>query len=145
MWPDGPCRWGLNGMLRKWFSAWATWPSGGHSNFWVGYWNFIAGIKYLKFKTQWKVFLSPAYPAAQKSACFPFKPKLGLRMRHMSLKSKKHNVGAYFCHCMTVRLLGIIRIYNQQCGNKVTLFTAHYLFTALVTAILNFSYLHLDG
>jgi hypothetical protein len=41
------------------------------------------------------------------------------------LTSDNHYVGAYLCCCVTVRLLGIIRIcileyINQQCGNKVT-------------------------
>jgi hypothetical protein len=39
------------------------------------------------WKTESKVPLSPAYPTEQKSSCFLFKPKQGLQMKHMLLKS----------------------------------------------------------
>ena len=64
-----------------------------------------------EFKTEPKVSLSPCYSAAQNYPCFLVKLKQGLRMRQMLLKSGKHNVGACVCHGVTVRLLGIIRIY----------------------------------
>jgi hypothetical protein len=40
-----------------------------------------------------------------------FKGKQGLRMRQMLLYSDTHNVGAYLCRCVTVRLVEIIRVY----------------------------------
>jgi hypothetical protein len=41
-------------------------------------------------------------------------PKQGLRMRQVLPKSDRYNVGAYLCHCMTVRLLGIVRVHVLQ-------------------------------
>ena len=76
--------------------------------------NFGVAIKYFKFKTESNISLSSTYPATQKSFCFLFKPKQGLTIRQMLLKNDKHNVGAYLCRSVTVRLVAIINIYTLE-------------------------------
>jgi hypothetical protein len=56
-------------------------------------------IKYCRFRSESNVSLSPAHAAAQKSSCFLFNPKQGLRMRQMSLQIDRRNVGAYLYRC----------------------------------------------
>jgi hypothetical protein len=41
---------------------------------------------------------------------------LNMSFVRMLLKSDKRNLGTHFCHCLTVRLLGTIRIYTLECN-----------------------------
>jgi len=64
--PQG--RWGIHKVSEK--PEENDGKLGGHSNFWVGRGNFTAWIKYFKFKTESKVPLSSAPPAAQKAKLY---------------------------------------------------------------------------
>ena len=71
--------------------------------------------KLLQIQNTVKGFLIP-YTLRTTEFLFPLQAQQGLRMRQMSLKSDRDSVGAYLCHCVTVRLVGMIEIHIIECN-----------------------------